>query len=124
MDFINDIIGYITDIFDGLLSAAEALFEFENKLVEFDNYILSMVEAARGGTVNGLPINQAIGTFRYLVGDLAFSMFYFLILFGCMFTIWHLCMLIWNSVSDLKNQAAGGGTSLAGFAGMLGKLFR
>lgn len=124
MDLIKMIVGLIEDIFNALLSAAEAVTDFHFQLENFDQKILLMNEAAKNGEVAGLPINGAIATLHYLFGDVVFNMFYFMILFGCMFTIYQLCLLIYSAFCTAKNDLTSGSFTKAGLLGKLGKLIK
>lgn len=124
MDFFKMISELIKDVFDALLSAAEAVTDFHFQLENFDEKILLMNEAAKNGEVAGLPINGAIATLHYLFGDVVFSMFYFMILFGCMFTIYQLCLLIYSAFCTAKNDLTSGSFTKAGILGKLGKFIK
>ena len=107
---IKDIPSKIVEIVGLILSAcsvvASALEEFYNTLVELKDMILGMVVDPSSGS--GLPIYEAIGLVRYLVGDVIFHIIYIIILIGCLTTIYKLVCLLMEAWNSLKEQVSAG----------------
>ena len=121
MDLLQAFTNLISDVYDAIISAGSAVMQFAEQLGAFDKQILVLNEAARRGEVAGLPVNGAIATWRYLVGDTVFNLFYFMILFGCMFTIYQLIFLIYSAYRTVKDDSASGASTGAGWLGKLAK---
>ena len=121
MDLLQAFTNLISDVYDAIISAGSAVMQFVEQLGAFDKQILVLNEAARRGEVAGLPVNGAIATWRYLVGDTVFNLFYFMILFGCMFTIYQLIFLIYSAYRTIKDDSASGASTGAGWLGKLAK---
>lgn len=73
---------------------------------------------------DGLPVNKAIATVHYVVGDVIFYLLYMLILFGCLFTIYKLIWLIIDCVINFITQLKGGTLNPVSFSSLIGKLFK
>lgn len=93
----SKLIQYFNDFVDMLKTAIYAMTTFYNMLVDFDNRIVAMVDNCGSTEFDGLPVNKAIATVHYVVGDVIFYLLYMLILFGCLFTIYKLIWLIIDS---------------------------
>ncbi len=100
LDFFSDIISMIG-------SVIVTLTDFLNMLNDFDATIVAMADSCGSATFTGVPIVDAIGTFRYLVGDVAFMMIYFSIIIGCLLTIYKLCVLLYEAIDTLTQQIFG-----------------
>lgn len=104
-------------ILDALVSVFLALQDFNTMLGDFDYRIQQMTASCGSSEFTGMPIVDAIGTFRYLVGDLAFYMIYITVLIGCLLTIYKLVVLIFDAISSLLENVTGGASK-----GALGRL--
>lgn len=104
-------------ILDALVSIFVALQDFNTMLGDFDYRIQQMTSSCGSSEFTGMPIVDAIGTFRYLVGDLAFYMIYITVLIGCLLTIYKLVVLIFDAISSLLENITGGASK-----GALGRL--
>lgn len=114
MDLIDNILelpekvlDFFQRVLDAILSVVDAMNQFYDILIDFDNDIQEMTAACSTGTFNGMPINTAIGTFHYLVGDLVFFLIYISILVGCLFTIYKIVTKIFDAVDALLLQLSG-----------------
>lgn len=93
-----------------------------NLFVSLNTYISSMVDGISQGNYEGIPILQAVGGYRYLVGDFAFILTYSIIMIGCAMTIFKLITLILNRFHDMRSSASSAGSGTLSVAGMLAKL--
>lgn len=109
-------------ILDALVSVFVALTDFKNMLNDFDYRIQQMTASCGSSEFTGMPIVDAIGTFRYLVGDLAFYMIYITVLIGCLLTIYKLVVLIIDAISSLLETITGG-ASKGALTRLVGKIF-
>ena len=116
---ITNVVGLILDAF---VNVFDALNEFYNMLKDFNNTVVAITKDPSTGT--GLPVVDAIGVFRYLVGDVAFYVIYMVVLFGCLFTIYKLVCLIIEGYHALKEQTSAGSYSASHLTGLLGKIFK
>lgn len=116
---ITNVVGLILDAF---VNVFEALNEFYNMLKDFNNTVVAITKDPSTGT--GLPVVDAIGVFRYLVGDVAFYVIYMVVLFGCLFTIYKLVCLIIEGYHALKEQTSAGSYSASHLTGLLSKIFK
>lgn len=105
MDFLTDIkqIGsWAYGIWDEFVSmignAIIALQTFSDILDEFDDRIVDMKDNCGTAEFDGFPIKEAIGTFRYVCGDIIFYLLYLLILIGCLFVIYKLVVLLYHYI--------------------------
>lgn len=116
------IIEVVQLILDAFVSVFNALNEFYNMLKEFNGMIIAMTKDPSSST--GLPVVDAIGVFRYLVGDMAFYVIYMAVLFGCLFTIYKLVCLLMEAYHALKEQTTAGSYSSNALVEMLTKFFK
>ena len=116
------IIEVVQLILDAFVSVFNALNEFYNMLKEFNGMIIAMTKDPSSST--GLPVVEAIGVFRYLVGDMAFYVIYMAVLFGCLFTIYKLVCLLMEAYHALKEQTTAGSYSSNALVEMLTKFFK
>lgn len=123
---IKDIPSKIVEIVGLILSAfsevASALEEFYNTLVELKDMILGMVVDPSSGS--GLPIYEAIGLVRYLVGDVIFHIIYIIILIGCLTTIYKLVCLLMEAWNSLKEQVSAGSYSGNALGSIISKFIK
>lgn len=120
----SKLIQYFNDFVDMLKTAIYAMTTFYNMLVNFDNRIVAMVDNCGSTEFDGLPVNKAIATVHYVVGDVIFYLLYMLILFGCLFTIYKLIWLIIDCVINFITQLKGGTMNPVSFSSLIGKLFK
>ena len=106
-DIISKVLGFFSKIIDGILTAIEALNTLYEMLCDFDARVLQMAESCGTSEFVGMPVNEAISTFRYLTGDVCFMMIYLTVLFGCLFTIYKLVTLLFEAVDALVLQVSG-----------------
>lgn len=123
MDIPNRIAEFVLEIMDMIASVISSLYDFYYLLQDFDDRIVAMTNSCGSSEFTGMPIVDAIGTFRYMVGDVAFMMIYFSILFGCLLTIYKLVVLLIEALKELKTTSTGG-VSSGRLAGMLRGIFR
>lgn len=117
----------ILELLQSILSAVGSIFtalsDFNTLLGDFDDRIQLMTASCGSSEFTGMPIVDAIGTFRYLVGDLAFFMIYFTVLVGCLLTIYKIVVLLFDAVCSLKENISGG-TSQGSISTLVTKIFR
>lgn len=118
----NAIIEVVWLIFDAFANVYDALNEFYNMLKDFNDMIITMTKNPSSST--GLPVVEAIGVFRYLVGHLTFYVIYMAVLFGCLFTIYKLVCLLLEAFHALKEQTTAGSYSSNALIEMLTKFFK
>ena len=120
----SKLIQYFNDFVDMLKTAIYAMTTFYNMLVDFDNRFVARVDNCGSTEFDGLPVNKAIATVHYVVGDVIFYLLYMLILFGCLFTIYKLIWLIIDCVINFITQLKGGTMNPVSFSSLIGKLFK
>ncbi len=131
MDFLIDkiteipskVLDFFENIVDMILSVIEALQTFYDMLVEFDERVVQMAESCGTSEFTGMPVVEAIGTIRYLVGDVAFYMIYITILFGCLLTVYKLVVLLFDAIDALILQVTGCNSKML-LANLLAKIFK
>ena len=116
------ILGVVELILDMFVNVYDALNEFYSMLKEFNDMVVSMTKNPSVNT--GLPVVEAIGVFRYLVGDVIFYIIYLAVLFGCLFTIYKLVCLLMEGYHALKEQATAGSYSGQALVDMLFNFFK
>lgn len=116
------ILGVVELILEMFVNVYEALNEFYSMLKEFNDMVVSMTKNPSVNT--GLPVVEAIGVFRYLVGDVIFYIIYLAVLFGCLFTIYKLVCLLMEGYHALKEQATAGSYSGQALVDMLFNFFK
>lgn len=122
-DLITKVGNFFTYIVDTIVSILEALQLLYDMLLEFDARIIAMAESNSASEFTGMPVVEAISTFRYLVGDVAFYTIYLIILFGCLFTIYKLVTLLYDAIDALVNQVTGSSCKSL-LTSFLGKIFK
>ena len=115
---------FFQNFIDMIATAIEALKTFYDLLQEFDERVVSMVDNCGSTEFDGLPVVEAISTFHYVVGDVIFYLIYIVVLFGCLWTIFKLVLLIYSHVRDFIAQLSGGVVSSTQFSTLLTKLFK
>lgn len=129
MEFILDsitelpekIVDFFQMIIDTIVLVIDALKTFYVMLQDFDKRIIAMADSCGTSEFTGMPVVEAISTFRYLTGDVAFYMIYFTVMFGCLFTIYKLMCLLYTAVDLLVEKITG--NSLSGnISGLLSKI--
>ena len=122
-DAIDKVLGFFSKIVDGIVTAIEALRTLYNMLCDFDERVIQMAESCGSSEFVGMPVNEAISTFRYLTGDVCFMMIYLTVLFGCLFTIYKLVTLLFEAIDALVLQVSGVSCK-SFFSGLLSKIFK
>lgn len=102
-------------------TSCEALVTFKEGLEDFDKRIVSMVDNCGSTEFDGLPVNKAIATYHYVVGDLIFYLIYIMVLFGCLFTILHLVNLIISKLKGATGNIGSGIFSRGGISSIFSK---
>ena len=105
------------------MTSIEALSTLYEMLCDFDARVIQMAESCGSTEFVGMPVNEAISTFRYLTGDVCFMMIYLTVLFGCLFTIYKLVALLYDAIDALVLQVSGVSCK-SFFSGLLGKIFK
>lgn len=113
---------FIDFIFAFLGNLYSALVQFYDTIIEANEYVNSLIDGAATGSVQGLPLLQIIGAYRYLVTDPIFYLTYMLVLIGCLFTIYQLVLLLIASYDHFKKSLSSGATS-SGFLSIIGNFF-
>lgn len=108
LDIANSILGFFQEFIDMLKTAVIALQTFNDFLIDFDNRIIAMVDNCGSSEFTGFPINKAIATYHYAVGDIVFYLMYAVILAGCLFTIYKIVLLLFQGVRSLFSNLGTG----------------
>lgn len=124
LDTPSKLVQFYNDFVNMIKTAIYALNTFYNMLVEFDNRIVAMVNNCGSTEFDGFPVNKAIATVHYVVGDVIFYLLYMVILFGCLFTIYKLVWLIIDCIVNFITQLKGGTLSTVSFSSLIGKIFK
>lgn len=90
-----------------ITSVISALQTLYTTLQDFDTMIVDMADTNGSSQFSGMPVVEAIGTFRYLVCDVAFYMIYLTVLFGCLWTIYVLVTKLYEAIDALISQITG-----------------
>lgn len=127
-DVLTDIGAGITEFFSELIecigAAITALTTFTTLLEEFDARIVAMTENCGSTEFEGMPINMAIATFRYCVGDIIFYLFYCIIVFGCLFTIYKIVVVIYQFLKDYLGNLTSDMSSSGGLVSKITSIFK
>ena len=107
LDIPGKIASFFQTILDMITSVLSALQTLYTTLQDFDNMIINMTDNNGSSQFSGMPVVEAIGTFRYLVGDVAFYMIYLTVLFGCLWTIYVLFTKLYEAMDALISQVTG-----------------
>ena len=107
LDIPGKIASFFQTILDMITSVLSALQTLYTTLQDFDNMIINMTDTNGSSQFSGMPVVEAIGTFRYLVGDVAFYMIYLTVLFGCLWTIYVLVTKLYEAMDALISQVTG-----------------
>lgn len=118
----SKIVFVVNLLIDMISEVCSSLKDFYEMLRDFNNTIVSVTADPSANT--GLPVVQAIGTFRYLVGEVAFHVIYICILFGCLFTIYKLVCLLLEAWNVLKARVKGGAYSGTALATVISKFIK
>lgn len=122
-DFFEIVEKIITFILQFISNAYFALLEFYNALVEINGYVRLLTLSSTSGNIEGLPLLEIIGAYRFLVTDPIFYLTYVLIASGCMFTLYKLFLLIKASIIDFKDTIATKGITTSSYMNILKQLF-
>ena len=107
LDIPGKIVSFFQSILDMITSVISALHTLYTTLQEFDTMIIDMADTNGTSQFTGMPVVEAISTFRYLVGDVAFYMIYLTVLFGCLWTIYVLVTKLYEAIDALISQITG-----------------
>ena len=107
LDIPGKIASFFQSILDMITSVISALQTLYTTLQDFDSMIVDMADTNGSSQFSGMPVVEAIGTFRYLVGDVAFYMIYLTVLFGCLWTIYVLVTKLYEAIDALISQITG-----------------
>ena len=107
LDIPGKIASFFQTILDMITSVLSALQTLYTTLQDFDTMIINMTDTNGSSQFSGMPVVEAIGTFRYLVGDVAFYMIYLTVLFGCLWTIYVLVTKLYEAMDALISQVTG-----------------
>ncbi|WP_202709711.1 hypothetical protein [Sporosalibacterium faouarense] len=95
MDWLVEIFDQIKEAF---ILSVDSLNSFYNNIESQTDTLISMTDNIQNGTMEGLNIVQFIGTFRYIVGDPIWYVFYSLTMLGLGYTIYAIVVLIKNEI--------------------------
>lgn len=123
-DLANNIIHFFGEFIDMLVTAIHAIETFYDFLVDFDNRIIAMVDNCGSHEFNGFPINKAIATYHYAVGDIVFYLMYAIILAGCLFTIYKLLVLLYQGIKQLFSNIGTGLSSSSSWSSLTKGFFK
>lgn len=118
----NKIVEIVALILSAFSEVASALQDFYNTLLELKDTILGMVVDPSSGS--GLPVYEAIGLVRYLVGDVIFHIIYIIVLIGCLATIYKLVCLLMEGWNALKEQVSAGSYSGNALSSIISKFIK
>lgn len=118
----NKIVEIVALILSAFSEVASALQDFYNTLLELKDTILGMVVDPSSGS--GLPVYDAIGLVRYLVGDVIFHVIYIIVLIGCLATLYKLVCLLMEGWNALKEQVSAGSYSGNALSSIISKFIK
>ena len=118
----NKIVEIVALILSAFSEVASALQDFYNTIVELKDLVLGMVVDPSSGS--GLPVYEAIGLVRYLVGDVIFHIIYIIVLIGCLATIYKLVCLLMEGWNALKEQVSAGSYSGNALSSIISKFIK
>lgn len=124
---ITNPIQWISNIFTNLFNLMDTIIkglnEFKNGITELISLLQRVIDGIKVGNIDGLPVLEAIGTYRYLVGDIVFHFTYFMVLMGIGFTLFKLLLMFYKILQSAFNLSGTG--LLNGLASKIGisKLF-
>lgn len=117
---LEGIISLMQTIFEMLDSVTDAVIQFYDGLKDFNTTVMGMSTSPDASM--GLPVMEAIGVVRYLVGDTVFYIMYICVLFGCLATILKLVVLLVEAKDMIIDQTKAGTSSVSLVSGLLRKL--
>lgn len=123
-NILDIIINIFKLIFSLLTALIDCIFSFTTTLLELNQYIVNMVSSIEGGNVEGLPIVQVIGAYRFLVGDMIFKLSYLLIVTGCFFVLYKLCLILYRKYKEAKGDVLSKGNSAKGITSLITQFFK
>lgn len=121
-NIITWLVELVKSIFSMFNSVCDAMYTFYDMLKEFNATINNLCTDPSNGS--GLPVIQAIGVVRYLVGDLVFYFLYIIILFGCLSTLYRLICLLIEAKDGLLEQVSGKTGSSGFITGVISKFLK
>lgn len=104
IDFFTNFFTMIFAFIDSLLTTADNLV---NYLLDLCDLIGDMTSSCVSGSTGGFPILEAVGCYRWFVGDFIFYVTYLFISIGLMLTIWHVVKLIYNRLTNSMSIKGG-----------------
>lgn len=126
--FNNGILSGIGDFFDFIFiffgNVFSAINNFYSTLVEINEYVVELGNSASSGSINGLPILETVGAYRYIVTDPVFYFTYVLVLSACLFTIFKLIVLLIKLFGQMKESLRGNGKTSKGLMYYVTKIFK
>lgn len=122
-NILDIIISIFTVLFDALMTLVDYLVRFSNLLFDINDYLKNLSTSIQLGNIEGLPILQTIGAYRFLVGDNIFYLSYTLISGGCLFTLYRLCLIVFKRFRDTKTEITTTGNSVQGIKGIITSFF-
>ena len=124
----GDILDVIVNVFKFLFSLivvfVDCILNFVDQLYTINTYISDLTLAINNGNVNGLPIIQVIGAYRFLVGDMIFQLTYAFVVFGCSFTLYKLFLVLYRRYKETKKEITATGHSAKGISTILNTFFK
>ena len=102
--FVDGITKIFTVIFQLISGVMDALNALISGLTEINDILSDMISALSNHSTDGYPILEAVGAYRYLVGDFVFYMTYLVIGVSLMLTIWHLVYLVYRRINMMYNK--------------------
>lgn len=121
IESFNELGSFFSQAYDNFISAIESSVEGLqlacDTINDFDARITTAVDTGFASEFGSLPVADAIGLIRYLVGDPIFYLIYLVILIGCLFTIYKLIVLLYEVVMRIKDIFKTGyiGAAFTGF---------
>lgn len=121
---VSSLLDFFGEIIDSIVSAFDGLIMFYNMLIEFDERIVAMIDNCGSNEFGGMPINKAIATFHYVVGDIIFYLIYLVVLFGCLWTVYKIVLIIYTYLKMYVSQLSNGVSSKGQMTNLLTGLFK
>lgn len=113
---IIEVIAHVVDVvFSIVRGVASALVSFYDILLNINTYVLQLSESCSNQNVNGLPLIDIIGLYRFIVTDPIFLMTYMMVLMGCFFTIYKLVILLIKMYTMIKDGVSVGKNTKVSF---------
>lgn len=91
-DWVYEVFNHIQDIFSGSVAA---LYQLYNELNKLTNNVQALTSDNGGLTIY-------LGAFRYVVGDMIYLTYYFIALFGCLYTLFILIKRVIDMFGSIR----------------------